>query len=400
MTGPCGTMLNQAGLNKLAVLDNSVALAVNVALEPPLDPEVRDQRRGCGVDGRARPGEQRSGDPGAPAHRPGLAVQRGHAEIARGVRVVDAGRAPRARARRRVPAQGAVPRHPRRLRPVRRHHHGPRSHRRGPLGVRRHHELRAPRRPATTSIGADRGAHRAPVAQASVRARRSSPRARPARLARRFRRRRHLGQTPGSVDVVLDELVSPLRYDVVIRQEFFAFLDANVDLLEEFGDLVLEAHAEPYYVWFRDVMIGAPTRSCSRAGRWTTRSPTRSSGCWPSGPGSTRPTRSGANLLLRELPAGTTHEHRQGHRPALRAGRRLPPHRPPAPPRAQGAAGRHLPAGRRQAGAAGQHRDPDPETATHRAGVPRLPRRRVRRGQRPARSTSWSPASPLAIPSG
>ena len=86
----------------------------------------------------------------------------------------------------------------------------------------------------------------------------------PARLARRFRRRRHLDQRPGTVEVVLDELVSPLRYDVIVRQEFFAFLDANAELLEEFGDLVLEAKSKPYYVWYRDIVIG-DRGSCSRA---------------------------------------------------------------------------------------------------------------------------------------
>jgi O-antigen/teichoic acid export membrane protein len=82
----------------------------------------------------------------------------------------------------------------------------------------------------------------------------------PARWVRRFRHRSHLGQRPGTVDVLLDELVSPLRYDVVIRQQFFAFLDANAELIEEFNDLVFEAKSHPYYVWFRDVMIGKRTK--------------------------------------------------------------------------------------------------------------------------------------------
>lgn len=82
----------------------------------------------------------------------------------------------------------------------------------------------------------------------------------PARLARRFRRRNHLDQRPGTIDVILDELVSPLRYDVIVRQQFFAFLDANVDLLEEFNDLVIEARHEPYYIWFRDIVVGERTK--------------------------------------------------------------------------------------------------------------------------------------------
>jgi O-antigen/teichoic acid export membrane protein len=82
----------------------------------------------------------------------------------------------------------------------------------------------------------------------------------PARMARRLRRRGHLDQRPGTVDVVLDELVSPLRYDVVVRQKFFAFLDANAELLDEFGDLVIEARREPYFVWYRDIVIGNRTK--------------------------------------------------------------------------------------------------------------------------------------------
>ena len=82
----------------------------------------------------------------------------------------------------------------------------------------------------------------------------------PARLARRFRRRNHLDQRPGTIDVILDELVSPLRYDVIVRQQFFAFLDANIDLLEEFSDLVMEARHEPYFIWFRDIVVGDRTK--------------------------------------------------------------------------------------------------------------------------------------------
>jgi O-antigen/teichoic acid export membrane protein len=82
----------------------------------------------------------------------------------------------------------------------------------------------------------------------------------PARLARRFRRRNHLDQRPGTIDIILDELVSPLRYDVIVRQQFFAFLDANADLLDEFNDLVVEAKAEPYYVWFKDIVVGERTK--------------------------------------------------------------------------------------------------------------------------------------------
>ena len=79
-------------------------------------------------------------------------------------------------------------------------------------------------------------------------------------MARRLRRRGHLDQRPGTVDVLLDELVSPLRYDVVVRQQFFAFLDANAELLDEFSDLVIEARGQPYFLWYRDIVIGERTK--------------------------------------------------------------------------------------------------------------------------------------------
>ena len=92
----------------------------------------------------------------------------------------------------------------------------------------------------------------------SSRRRRQGEKTRPSRC--RFRRRNHLDQRPGTIDLILDELVSPLRYDVIVRQQFFAFLDANVDLLEEFSDLVIEARHEPYYIWFRDIVVGDRTK--------------------------------------------------------------------------------------------------------------------------------------------
>src|SRR5207342_528750 len=39
-TGPCGTMLNQAGLNKLALMDNMAALVLNVGLNFLLIPHL------------------------------------------------------------------------------------------------------------------------------------------------------------------------------------------------------------------------------------------------------------------------------------------------------------------------------------------------------------------------
>ena len=58
MTGPCGTMLNQAGYNKLALYDNLAALVLNVGLNFALIPTYGLRGSG-GLDGVAGPRQRR-----------------------------------------------------------------------------------------------------------------------------------------------------------------------------------------------------------------------------------------------------------------------------------------------------------------------------------------------------
>ena len=266
-TGPCGTMLNQAGLNKLALIDNVVILVLNVSLNLILIPSH-------GIRGAAI----------------AWTVSLLGVNVARAIQV-----------RRRVvpawPFNEGTPKSlaafalvgPRRGSCVREMIDGsPRKelYLATPvvfgvytvllvsLGLTAEDRLvlrdllSLLKRENRRGAGAGGGAGRRKAAPEAV----VEPAAdlepalvvqgekTPARLARRFRRRNHLDQRPGTIDVILDELVSPLRYDVIVRQQFFAFLDANVDLLEEFSDLVIEARHEPYYIWFRDIVVGDRTK--------------------------------------------------------------------------------------------------------------------------------------------
>lgn len=70
------------------------------------------------------------------------------------------------------------------------------------------------------------------------------------------RRRGHLAPAPGDVAVDIDRLISPLRYDVLVRERHFRFLHRNFDLYHrDFEAFVALARAEPYYAWFRTVAI-------------------------------------------------------------------------------------------------------------------------------------------------
>ncbi|HET9601986.1 MAG TPA: flippase [Acidimicrobiales bacterium] len=261
-TGPCGTMLNQAGLNKLSLLDNIVALAINLGLNFLLIPEYGI--RGAAVAwtislvlvNAARALQVRryivpvwpfsDGTPKA------LAAFAWSVLAALVVRELVDG-SPRKELYIATPvvfglyitlvvALGLTAEDRLVLGDLtsilRRRRRAPRPSAPGDT-------VRVPA-PAPVAVTED-----VTVAEPSVEVEGT-----PARLARRFRRRRHLDQRPGTVEVVLDELVSPLRYDVIVRQEFFAFLDTNAELLEEFGDLVLEAKSTPYYLWYRDIVIG------------------------------------------------------------------------------------------------------------------------------------------------
>jgi hypothetical protein len=61
---------------------------------------------------------------------------------------------------------------------------------------------------------------------------------------------------PGRERVVIDDLVSPLRYDVVFREMFFAFVRANRPLADDDFPAFLElARDQPHYSWFTRVAI-------------------------------------------------------------------------------------------------------------------------------------------------
>jgi O-antigen/teichoic acid export membrane protein len=266
MTGPCGTMLNQAGYNKLALYDNLAALAINVGLNFALIPTygLRGAAAAWTVSliavNAVRAYQVRryitpawpfsEGTPKA------LAAFAWSVLAALVVRELVDG-SPRKELYIATPvvfavyaslivALGLTAEDRLVLRDL--------------LSVLRRGGRRAPRpadpRPEPALVTeALAVVDDEPVAEPIVEGETT-----PARLARRLRRRGHLDQRPGTVDVLLDELVSPLRYDVVVRQRFFAFLDANVDLLDEFGDLVIEARDQPYYSWYRDIVIGPRTK--------------------------------------------------------------------------------------------------------------------------------------------
>jgi hypothetical protein len=54
----------------------------------------------------------------------------------------------------------------------------------------------------------------------------------------------------------IGQLISPLRYDVVLRADFFRFLDANLDLYRRnFTGFSQRAREEPYFIWFERVAV-------------------------------------------------------------------------------------------------------------------------------------------------
>lgn len=63
-------------------------------------------------------------------------------------------------------------------------------------------------------------------------------------------RPKRLGRRP----LRIEQLISPLRYDVLVRASFFEFLAAR-PAGESDSDLVAAAAEEPYAVWFRDVAM-------------------------------------------------------------------------------------------------------------------------------------------------
>lgn len=61
---------------------------------------------------------------------------------------------------------------------------------------------------------------------------------------------------PGVEPLVLDELVSPLRYDIVVRADYFDWLADRLDLYDaDFEEFVRAAVQTPYFTWFTRVAL-------------------------------------------------------------------------------------------------------------------------------------------------
>jgi hypothetical protein len=64
------------------------------------------------------------------------------------------------------------------------------------------------------------------------------------------------GAVPGTDDVPIGPLVSPLRYDVLVRARFFDFLGERTDLAaSDPTELVRQAARTPYRTWFERVAM-------------------------------------------------------------------------------------------------------------------------------------------------
>ena len=79
----------------------------------------------------------------------------------------------------------------------------------------------------------------------------------PATLRRTVRRT--VGWRPKRLSdepVDIGRLISPLRYDVFVRAQFFQFLDRHLDLYRaDFRSFADAARQEPYFVWFEHVAM-------------------------------------------------------------------------------------------------------------------------------------------------
>lgn len=61
---------------------------------------------------------------------------------------------------------------------------------------------------------------------------------------------------PGVDPVPIDELVSPLRYDILVRAEYFTFFAKNIDLFTaDFPAFEAQARRHAYYTWFTTVAL-------------------------------------------------------------------------------------------------------------------------------------------------
>lgn len=73
----------------------------------------------------------------------------------------------------------------------------------------------------------------------------------------RLRRANRLVYRPGARRVSIDRLISPLRYDIIVRADYFRFLIRHWDLFEhDFAACVAASRGHPYFVWFTEIHCG------------------------------------------------------------------------------------------------------------------------------------------------
>ena len=59
----------------------------------------------------------------------------------------------------------------------------------------------------------------------------------------------------GMSPIGMDDLISPLRYDIIARYDFFEYLNRNTDCYnQDFERFLSEVKSMEYYFWFRDVL--------------------------------------------------------------------------------------------------------------------------------------------------
>jgi len=88
-------------------------------------------------------------------------------------------------------------------------------------------------------------------------------------LRRRFRTKLHevgFGYSRGTEPVAIDDLISPLRYDILVRQRFFEFLGEHHQLYDDdLPRLVELSRAQAYHDWY--VKVEAPHFLPNKASR-------------------------------------------------------------------------------------------------------------------------------------
>lgn len=80
------------------------------------------------------------------------------------------------------------------------------------------------------------------------------------RRSHRFRNRlprfARFAYQPGREPIPIDHLVSPLRYDILVRERYFAVLRERRELAEEdVGAFIELSRQQPYFAWFTQVVI-------------------------------------------------------------------------------------------------------------------------------------------------